>query len=130
MLNQIIKANLKKASATHTGQNRYNDQIESAVLGQFFFGLKKSSAADFSAFGFLVSQWVESLAQKQQEQRPASGRARADTEPQYKYWKNLKFLLDVDKPIKVSGLITFMMYHVYVSASVCVWPCFYGLSKQ
>ena len=28
------------------GRN-HNDQIESAVLGQFFFNLKKSSAADF-----------------------------------------------------------------------------------
>ena len=47
-----------------------------------------------------LRDYVKSLARKQRELRPTSGGASVDTEPQYKYWKNLKFLLDVDRPVR------------------------------
>ena len=71
-------------------------------LGDFSSVRNSNLQQTFSALGFLVSQWVESLAQKKQEQRPTSGGESVDTKPQNKNWKNLKFLLDVDKPIKVT----------------------------
>ena len=51
-----------------------------------------------------LRDYVKSLARKQKEQRPTSGGASVDTEPKYKYWKNLKFLLDVDRPVRETVL--------------------------
>ena len=51
-----------------------------------------------------LHDYVKSLANKQREQRPTSGGASVDTEPQYNFWKDLKFLLDVDRPVRETVL--------------------------
>ena len=52
-----------------------------------------------------LRDYIKSLARKRTEQRPTSGRASVDTEPHYKYWKNLKFLLDMIGRLGMHGSV-------------------------
>lgn len=49
-----------------------------------------------------MRDYTKSLARKRKEFAPRSGAAGAspDDEPSYKYWRQMRFVVDVDKPVR------------------------------